>query len=83
MKRLFSIAFALAALSGPLYAQQMRGERPKTPLQVEEEQRKKEAEKVDQEYTAAMKKGQIGATQKVVVDPWQNMRTVDDSKPKH
>lgn len=81
MKRLFAIASAVAALSGPAYAQ-MHGENPKTPLQVEEEQRKKEAEKVDQEYRAAMKKAQSGPTEKAVVDPWQNMRTVDDSKTK-
>ena len=81
MKRLFAITFAIAALSGPACAQ-MRGERPQTPLQVEEDQHKKEAEKVDQEYRAAMKKAQSGPTEKVVVDPWQNMRTVDDSKTK-
>jgi len=82
MKRLFAITFAIAALSGPTYAQQMRGERPKNPLQVEEEQRKKEAERVDQAYQAAMKKAQSGPADRVVVDPWQNMRTVDDSKTK-
>ena len=85
MKRLFTVAFALTALAslmGPIYAQMSSGESKKTPLQAEYEQKKKAAEKTDQEYQAAMKKTQGQAGPQSVIDPWANMREVDGSQPK-
>jgi hypothetical protein len=81
MKRLIAVVIALAALMGPVYAQ-FKGQTPPPPLQVEQEQKKKEAERVDQEYKAALKRTQGAAAEKTVTDPWQNMRGVDDSKTK-
>jgi hypothetical protein len=83
MKRLIAVVIALAALTGPLHAQtSMKKSGEKTPLQIEEEQKKKEAERVDEEYKAALKRAQGAAAEKTATDPWQNMRGVDDSKTK-
>ena len=87
MKKLFAAMLALStftALTGPVEAQLSTGrQRQKTMLQVEDEQRKKDAAKAEQEYQAAMKKTQgQGADQSAVVDPWANMRAVDGSQPK-
>ncbi len=86
MKKLFATILALsalAALTGPVYAQLQGRERMKTPLQIEEEQKKKEAEKASKEYEAAMKKTQGQESAPAAIDPWANMRSVDGSQPKH
>jgi hypothetical protein len=83
MKRLIAVVIALAALTGPLHAQaSMKKSGEKSSLQIEEEQKKKEAERIDQEYKAAIKRSQGAAAEKTVTDPWQNMRGADDSKNK-
>ena len=53
-----------------------------TPLQIDEAQKKKAAEKAEKEYQAAMKKTQGQGDDKTVVDPWANMRGADDGKAK-
>jgi hypothetical protein len=73
---------ALAALTGPLYAQMGKRERIQTPLQIDEQQKKKAAEKAEKEYEAAMKKTQSRESAQTVVDPWQNLRGADDAKAK-
>ena len=86
MKRLIAIFAALAgfaALTGPLYAQMGKRERIQTPLQIDEAQKKKAAEKAEKEYEATMKKTQGQGVDRTVVDPWANMRAVDGSQPKH
>jgi len=82
MKKLFAITFALAMLAGPVYAQSHSRQTPQTPLQVEDAQKKKEAEKTEREYQAAIKKTQGQAAEQTVVDPWLNLRGVDDAKVK-
>ncbi len=81
MKKLIAIALAAVALTGPVYAQSKR-EAAKTPLQIEDEQKRKEAEKVDKQYKTFMDRNVDQSTAPVRVDPWQNMRGADDSKTK-
>lgn len=82
MKKLLVAMLALAALQGPVFAQLQGRERVKTPLQIEEEQKKKAAEKADREYQTEMKKAQGQAAPQAVIDPWANMRAVDSTQPK-
>ncbi len=82
MKKLFAVTFALATLTGPVYAQMSSRQRIQTPLQIDEAQKKKAAEKAEKEYQAAMKKTQGQGGDKTVVDPWANMRGADDGKAK-
>jgi hypothetical protein len=84
MKKLFAAMLtltALTALTGPVAAQLSTGrERQKTMLQMEDEQKKKAADKAQKEYDATMRKTQGG--DQTVVDPWANMRTVEGAQPK-
>jgi hypothetical protein len=85
MRKLFAAILtlsALAAMTGPVYAQMGKRERVQTPLQIDEQQKKKAAEKAEKEYQAAMKKTQGEGGDKTVVDPWANMRGADDGKAK-
>jgi Cu2+-containing amine oxidase len=82
MKRLIAIIAALAALTGPLYAQMGKRERVQTPLQIDEQQKKKDAAKAEKEYQATMRKTQAQETAQTVVDPWLNLRGADDAKTK-
>jgi hypothetical protein len=72
----------LAVLTGPLYAQGSRRQQAPTALQEQELQKKKDAEKAEREYEAMMKKTRGQAATPERVDPWQNMRSADDGKPK-
>ena len=86
MKRLFAAMLALstlAVLTGPVEAQLVGRERQKTPLQAEDAQKKKAAEKAQKDYEAAMQKTQGQGGEQTVVDPWANMRAVDSTPPKH
>jgi hypothetical protein len=86
MKKLFAAMLALStltALTGPAGAQLTTGrQRQLTPLQVEDAQKKKAAEKADKEYEATMRKTQGEGGDQATVDPWANMRAVDGSQPK-
>jgi len=74
---------ALAALTGPATAQLTTGrQRQSTPLQAEDAQRKKAAEKAQQEYDATMRKTKGEGGDQTVVDPWANMRSVDGAQSK-
>ena len=87
MKKLFAAMLALAALTaftGRVEAQLTTGrQRQLTPLQAEDAQKKKAAEKAQQDYEAAMRKTQGQGDDQTAVDPWANMRAVDGSQPKH
>jgi hypothetical protein len=86
MKKLFAAMLALStltALTGPVEAQLTAGrQRQPTPLQAEEAQKKKAAEKAEQEYQATLRKTQGESGAQTAVDPWANMRAVDGSQPK-
>jgi hypothetical protein len=85
MKRLIAIIAALtalAALTGPLYAQMSKRGQPPSALQIDEQQKKKDAEKAEKEYQAAMKRNQSRESAQTVIDPWQNLRGADDAKTK-
>ncbi len=78
MARFIVAIVFLAILTGPVFAQ---AKPPENPLAVEEQQRKKEAERVDKQYKSMMKNTDQ-AVAPVHVDPWQNMRGADDSRSK-
>lgn len=79
MKKLIAITAAVAALTGPVYAQSAK---EKTPLQLEEQQRQTEREKIEQQYNTALKKTGKTADTPAVIDPWANMRGTTDAKAK-
>ena len=70
----------LAVIAGPALAQQKRAPR-QTRLPNEDKQKKKDAEAIEKQYNATLKKTDQAAPTRV--DPWQNMRGADDSKTKH
>jgi len=86
MKKLFVALLALSAFTamvGPVEAQVSSGrQRQKTMLQMEDEQKKKAAEKAEKDYEAAMQKTQGKGGEQTAVDPWANMREVDGSQAK-
>lgn len=79
MKRLIAIAIALAALSGPLYAQGRASPKSDDPA---EQSKIDEARRIEQQYKDTLKrmdkmdkKTEVNAN-----DPWANMRGSDNSK---
>ena len=77
MKRMIAVmlaAVALTALAGPVYAQS-KGKNP------EEEQKRQEAERIDRQYKATLKR-MDNKSDNAVVDPWKDMRGTDDTKTK-
>jgi len=80
MKKLLAAMIALAVLAGPAFAQNKR-QTPDNPLKVDELQKKKDAEKIDQQYREIISRT-AGQGDAVRVDPWQNMRQVDGAQPK-
>jgi hypothetical protein len=69
----------LAIFAGPVFAQQKKED---TPMQAEEKRKKAEADKIDKQYDAIMRKNKDQSATSVRSDPWQNMRGADDSKTK-
>ena len=53
-------------------------------MQMEQEQKKKDAEAIDKQYKATLDRIKRNETQTEIRanDPWSNMRGHDDSKPK-
>ncbi|MGH6665215.1 MAG: hypothetical protein ACREB2_09985 [Pseudolabrys sp.] len=83
MKRLIAIAavaVALSALAGPVYAQRSRSG-PKNANEAEEQQKREEAARIDRQYKATLKR-MDNKSEKVVVDPWKDMRGTADAKTK-
>jgi uncharacterized membrane protein YccC len=84
MKRLIATAIALAALSGPLYAQ---GRAPPKSDDPVEQQKRDEAARIEQQYKDTLKRMDIKKTDASANDPWANMRGAGnsntDSKPQH
>lgn len=81
MARYIVALVLLAIFAGPVFAQQKK-EKEDTPLVAEEKLKKKEAEKIDKQYDAMMRKNKDLTAAPVRSDPWQNMRGADDSKTK-
>ena len=69
----------MAVMAGPVFAQKKKQE--ETPYSIELKEKKKEAEAVDRQYKATMKRTEKDDAP-VQVDPWQNMRGTDNSKTK-
>jgi hypothetical protein len=68
----------IAVTAGPAFAQKKQDD---SPLAVEAREKKKDAEAIDRQYNATLKRiGKEDAPARV--DPWQNMRGTDASKPK-
>jgi hypothetical protein len=69
-------AVLTGCLASPVYAQK------KTPMQLIDEQKKKDAEEADKQYKSTMERTRKDAVETRASDPWQNMRGADDSKTK-
>ncbi len=83
MKRLIAVSVTLAAfamLAEPAYAQ--KKEKEKTPLQIEDQQKKEDQARIEKQYEATMKRNKADAATPAATDPWANMRGTDDSKTK-
>jgi hypothetical protein len=76
--RYFVALILLAAVAGPVFAQQSPEE---DPVVMEQKRKKKEADELDKRYKSTLKNTDQGAAP-VRADPWQNMRGADDSKAK-
>ncbi len=70
-----------ASIAGQAYAQRKTNV-PDSPYRAEEEQKRKEGEAIDQQYKATLDRTNRGPAEKVVNDPWSNMRGTDDTKAK-
>ena len=82
MKRLIAVSVTLVAfamLAEPAYAQRTK---EKTPLQVEDQQKKEEQARIEKQYEATMKRNKTEGATPAASDPWQNMRGTNDSKNK-
>ena len=79
MRSLIVGAVMAASLAGPVYAQQKA---EPTPLQLEEEQKNKDAERIDRQYKSTLEKTNRNPVETRAADPWQNMRGTADSKAK-
>ena len=66
-------------LAEPAYAQRTK---EKTPLQIEDQQKKEDQARIEKQYNATLKKTGRTDEAPVVIDPWQNMRGTDDTKIK-
>ena len=78
MKRIIAATVVLASLTGSGFAQQQKDD---DPIMLEQKQKKLEAEAVDKRYKSTLDKTRQGTTA-TRVDPWSNIRGVDDSKTK-
>jgi hypothetical protein len=78
IRRLVVGAVMVGFLAGPVHAQK---EPEKTPLEIEADQKAKDAETVDKQYKSTLQKTNRGAVE-TRADPWSNMRGADDSKVK-
>jgi hypothetical protein len=68
--------FLTGCLAGPAYAQKQPD---KTPMQMDNEIKQKDAEAVDRQYKSTLQKTNRDVVE-TRVDPWQNMRGTDDPK---
>jgi hypothetical protein len=80
MARYIVAIVMLAVIAGPALAQQ-KSAPPPNPLADEDKQKIKDAEAIDKQYKSTLRRTDPAATS-ARVDPWQNMRGADDSKPK-
>jgi hypothetical protein len=78
MKRLIAATVALAALTGPVFAQ---ASNESDPIIMEQKQKKKDAEAQDRQYKSTLERTRQETTAPRT-DPWSNMRGTDDSKTK-
>jgi hypothetical protein len=78
MKKLLLSAAALAILVAPAFAQRQKQET--NPLVIEDEIKKKEADKLDQQYKRMMERSRQGSETAARTDPWANMRAPKDEK---
>ncbi len=78
IRRLVVGAALVGLLTGPVHAQK---EQDKTPLELEAEQKLKDAEPVDKQYKSTLQRTHRETTE-AHGDPWSNMRGPDDSKTK-
>lgn len=80
MARYLLAILMLAIMAPPAFAQK-KGNNDDTPLAIEAREKKKEAEAIDKQYDATLKRLNKDDAP-VRTDPWQNMRGTDDTKKK-
>ncbi len=78
MRSLIVAAVMAGCLAGPAYAQKKQDD---SPAAIEQAEKKKAADKIDQQYRAAIERTRKDASE-TRADPWQNMRGADESKAK-
>jgi hypothetical protein len=83
MRTIIVGAVLAASLTGPAFAQ--KGTKPDdTPMQMEEQQKRRDATDIDRQYKSTLQRTRGGGTVATPAtdDPWSNMRGSGDSKPK-
>ena len=78
LRALIAGVLMVGCLSGSAHSQKPE----KTPLQLDDEQKKKDAEAIDRQYKSTLDRTRKGAVVAPVSDPWQSMRGTDDTKTK-
>ncbi len=83
MRTMIVGAVLAGCLAGPAFAQKAADP---TPMQIEEKQRQREADSIDQQYKSTLQRtrssGGTTAAKPAADDPWSNMRGSSDSKTK-
>jgi hypothetical protein len=78
MRALIVGAVMVGCFARPVYAQKQED---KTPLQLEDDQKKRDADAIDRQYKSTLDRTRKNTTE-TRADPWSNMRGNDDSKTK-
>lgn len=83
IKRSFIIGALMALpLAGPAYPQ-AESRTPKSPMQIEADEKKKDALAIDKQYKGTLDRTRTpGTAAQSPADPWQNMRGADEAKTK-
>ena len=75
--RKFAVAAVMIVSTGPAYSQTPALEKgSKTPLQVQEEERKRLDKNIDKDYDAVMKRSRA-TTPNTASDPWHSLRSTN------
>jgi len=80
--RKFAVAAVMIVSTGPAYSQTPALEKgSKTPLQVQEEERKRLDKNIDKDYDAVMKRSRA-TTPNAASDPWHSLRSTNPADKK-
>jgi hypothetical protein len=83
MRTLLAGAVLAACCAGPVYAQGRTSKGPDaTPMQLEDAAKQRDRDSIDKQYRSTLEKTRGATTAARPDDPWANMRSTDDVKPK-